>query len=114
MREAAVAVARKVLSSPAGEIAELWVRPFEDGTSAHDDALQERLDTDFTVAFDEARSQLAAVFGPPVRVGEDDEIVPLCGVFRFAVWSVGDREMWLAAAHEDRECPFLLLLGTAL
>jgi hypothetical protein len=114
MREDAIAVARKVLASPAGEIAELWVRPFEDEDSGHDDALQDRLGADFAAAFDKARSELAAEFGPPARAGEDDdETVPLCGVFRFAVWSMSDREMWLAAAHEDRECPFLLVLGTA-
>ena len=39
--------------------------------------------------------------------------IPLNGVFRFAVWPVGDKQLFAAAAHEDRGVPILLMLGTA-
>jgi hypothetical protein len=43
---------------------------------------------------------------------EDDEMIPLDGAFRFAIWSVGDKLLF-AAAHEDRGVSILLMLGTA-
>jgi hypothetical protein len=114
MRVAAVPVARKLLAAPAGNIGELWVHPFASDEAAHDDAMQAQLERDFAAAFEAARSELAADFGPPLRFGEAaEDAVPLNGVFCAAVWSAGDRQLWLAAAHEDREMPFLLLMGTA-
>ena len=113
MRQATLPVARQLLASPKASIAELWVRPFEDDAAAHDDDLQAQLDRDFVTAFQEAQSELSEELGRPARFGQEhDEAVPLSGVFRFAIWSVGDQNLWLAAAHEDRECPFVLLLGT--
>lgn len=114
MRQAAVPVARQLLASTKPSIAELWVRPFEDDAGAHDDDLQAQLDREFVAAFEEAQSELTKQFGQPARVGQEyDEAVPVSGTFRFAIWSAGDQNLWLAAAHEDRECPFVLLLGTA-
>jgi len=114
MRQVAVPIARQLLASPKASIAELWIRPFEDDSAAHDDDLQAQLERDFVTAFEEAQSELTEQFGRPARVGDDyDESLPLSGVFRLAIWSTGDQNLWLAAAHEDRECPFVLLLGTA-
>jgi hypothetical protein len=94
-------------------MAEVCVRSIEDDVETHDDHLLKRLEQDFVAAFDQARVELEAVYGPPVRVGdEDDELIPLGGVHRFAVWKVRDQQLWLATAHEDRECPFLLVMGT--
>jgi hypothetical protein len=113
VREEAITTAQRLLATRVGEIAELWVRPFEDDISAHDNAIQEKLSADFIDAFEDASFGLSAQFGQPFPAGEDEnEAVPLCGVLRSAIWSVGGRKLWLAAAHEDRECPFLLLLGT--
>jgi hypothetical protein len=36
-----------------------------------------------------------------------------CSVFRFAIWSVGDKLLFAALADEDRGVPILLMLGTA-
>jgi hypothetical protein len=53
-------------------------------------------------------------YGKPSRTGkEQDDVIPLNGVFRFAVWSVGDLQLFAVAAHEDRGVPILLMLGTA-
>ena len=38
---------------------------------------------------------------------------PTQWVFRFALWKVDDMVLFAAAAHEDRDCPILLMLGTA-
>ena len=49
----------------------------------------------------------------PLGGGDDGHsVVPLCGVFRFAVWERDGRHLYLAAAHEDRELPYLLVMGT--
>ncbi len=113
MIEDPLAKARTLFASPSGEMAEVWVRSFEDDVEAHDDHLLERLEQDFVAAFNQSRIELEAVYGPPVRVGDvDDESIPLGGVLRFTVWKVDDKQLWLAAAHEDRDCPFLLLMGT--
>jgi hypothetical protein len=114
MRPVVIPVARKLLAGPPGEVAELWVQQFANEEAAHDDALQGRLQHDFAAAFEVARLELIAAFGPPARVGATEErVVPLGGALRTAVWWVDDRHLWLAAAHEDRELPFHLLLGTA-
>jgi hypothetical protein len=42
----------------------------------------------------------------------DDDLIPLNGVFRFAEWEVDGKKIFAAAAHEDRELPYLLVLGT--
>jgi hypothetical protein len=58
--------------------------------------------------------ELSKKYGAPSRtVTEDDDIIPLNGVFRFAVWPVDDKQLFVAASHEDRGVPILLMLGTA-
>jgi len=60
------------------------------------------------------QKELIKVYGQPSRVGEsDDETIPLNGVFRFAVWEVSDWQLFVAASHEDRGAPILLMIGTA-
>ena len=60
------------------------------------------------------QKELAKEFGPPSRIGKaDDEFIPLGGVFRFAIWEVGDSQLFVAASHEDRGVPILLMIGTA-
>src|SRR5262249_24610867 len=52
-------------------------------------------------------------YGNPSRTGkQDDQVIPVTGVFRFAVWSVGAKQLFAAAAHEDPGAPILLMLGT--
>ena len=112
MPQPTIQAARGLVDSAANDLAELRVRELKDDEEAHDDALQEQLEQEFDTAFAAALSDLTSEHGAPLRTGQDDdESVPLNGVFRFAIWHIRDNQLWLAAAHEDRECPFLLLLG---
>jgi hypothetical protein len=88
------------------------IHQFEDDVEAHDDAIQGRIANELQTAFSRLCEELIPVFGRPTRTGtEDDELIPLGGVYGFAVWDVEGRFLYAAVAHEDRECPYLLVLG---
>jgi hypothetical protein len=107
-------LAYELMNGELGGLDLLRIHQFPDDESAHDDELTERLYAEFSVDFDRAQAELTKTYGEPTRVGQDgDEVVPLCGVFRFAVWEFGDKVLFAAAAHEDRGCPILLMLGAA-
>jgi hypothetical protein len=81
---------------------------------SHDFELHESLVARFAADFHRVRDELVAEFGEPSSIGEeDDEHIPLAGVFRFDVWQQNHQWLYLAAAHEDRELPYLLVLGTS-
>jgi hypothetical protein len=106
-------VARELVDRGPGGLEELRVQEFPDDESAHDDALHERLHAEFSADFERVQAELARTYGEPLRTGAgDDGLLPLNGVFRFALWEVGDTVLFAAAAHEDRGCPLLLMLGT--
>jgi hypothetical protein len=112
MPKSAVTIARKLLEGEAG-LEELRVHEFDEDASPDDGELIERLYKEFSSDFDRARAQLTKQYGTPIREGkEDDAAVLLNGVFRFAVWEVDGTELFLAAAHEDRDVPILLMMGT--
>lgn len=114
MSKTATALAKELLDGDPGGLEELRIHEFTDDESAHDDELTERLYADFSAEFERVQKELTEQYGSPERAGEtDDEMIPLNGVFRFAVWSVGDRQLFAAASHEDRGVPILLMLGTA-
>ena len=78
------------------------------------DEVIKKLYADFSDEFDQAEAALTQQYGKPSRTGKvDDEVIPLNGVLRFAVWSVGVNKLFAAFAHEDRGVPILLMLGTA-
>jgi hypothetical protein len=107
-------LARKLIEGKAGGLDELRIHEFADDEAAHDDELTERLYAQFSADFDRAQAELSKSYGEPSHVGtEDGELIPLNGVFRFAVWEVGEKLLFAAAAHEDRGCPVILMLGTA-
>lgn len=95
------------------QVALLKIFQFQDDVEAHDDDLQERLEKEFLDAFNEARIALNGVFGShtDLELEEGEDLVPLCGVFRACSWHVGETSLYLAAIHEDRETPFLLIAG---
>ena len=114
MAKAATVLASELLEGDAGGLEELRVHEFTDDDEAHDDEAVERLCAEFSAEFDRVEAALTKRYGRPSRTGnEDDDVIPLNGVFRFAVWSVGGKELFAAAAHEDRGVPILLMLGTA-
>ena len=106
-------LARELVDRGPGGLEELRVQEFPDDESAHDDALHARLHAEFSAEFDRVQAELARTYGEPIRTGAgDDDLIPLNGVFRFALWELGDLVLFTAAAHEDRDCPLLLMLGT--
>ena len=83
-----------------------------DETAAHDDELHEKLCEEYSADVDRLKAELSKTYGKPLRAGSSTtRLVPLNGVFRYAVWKVGKRHLFIAAAREDRECPMWLVLG---
>lgn len=120
MASTAIEVARELLQRQPHELHNVTeaqfirVYQFVDFLTPHDDVLQDRIAGEFAAAFEVAKRELAGAFGNPAQVGERPAKaipIPLNGVFRFAVWEIEDRRLFLAAAHEDRELPFLLMIG---
>ena len=92
---------------------ELRLHTLEFDGDKDDDELDDRLHAEFSADFDRVKAELASAFGPSARTGsEDDSIIPLNGVFRFAIWNIEGKTLFAAAAHEDRGLPVLLMLGT--
>jgi hypothetical protein len=112
MRISAIRLAHELLASDEDTLESVRVYQFEDDVAAHDEKLQRRLTKQFEAAFEQSAAELVGTFGRPQREGaDDDDIIPLNGVFRFAVWDVEGRALYLAASHEDRELPYLLMVG---
>jgi len=115
MPKSAVDLAAELLGLPKASLEDLEIHQFKDDSAAHDDVAMQQLHADFESKFERAQSELSARYGEPIRTGDDhDEDIPLGGVNRFAVWSVETKLLYLAFAHEDRECPILLMMGTVL
>jgi hypothetical protein len=114
LAKSATALASELLKGDAGGLEELRIHEFTDNDEAHDDDSIDKLYEEFAAEFDRVVTALSKMYGKPSRTGkQDDEVIPLNGVFRFAVWSVGDKQLFATAAHEDRGVPILLMLGTA-
>lgn len=106
-------LAAGLLEAGSGGLEALRVHQFTNDEEAHDDDAIDKLYAVFSAEFDRDVSSLSKRYGKPVRRGEEhDDVIPLNGVFRSAVWSIEDQQLYLAASHEDRGCPILLILGT--
>ena len=113
-KKSAKSLAQELLGGEHGGLEELRIHEFTDDESAHDDKQIEKLYAEFSAEVDRVQKELANEYGPPSRAGEtDDGVIPLCGVFKFAVWELGDSQLFVAASHEDRGVPILLMIGTA-
>jgi hypothetical protein len=90
-----------------------------DDEVAHDDDEQARLHAALESDFNTARKRLTAEFGPSwlgkrdPHSGEWDAKSAQVGIVahQIAWWSVGDRELFIATSKEDRETPFILVVG---
>ena len=113
MSEPAVPVARRLLPGGPDGLEVLMMHQFPDDGDAHDEGTQRRARRAVDIAFDDAEAELTAEFGPPAGIGTQNAgAIPLCGIIRWATWAAGGQTLYLAAAHEDRELPLLLALGT--
>jgi hypothetical protein len=107
-------LAKKLLEGGLGGLEDLYIYVFDNDESAHDDDRIERLYAEFSSELDRVQKELIKDYGKPSRTGEtDDEVIPLNGIFRFAIWEVGDLQLFVTASHEDRGLPVLLMMGTA-
>ena len=112
--QAAAKLAQKLLKNKEG-LEELRLHDFPDDESAHDDELTERLYAEFSDDVQAIQAELAKMYGPPTRTGtEGDKFVRMNGVFRFAVWNVAGKQLFVAANHEDRGIPVILWMGIVL
>jgi hypothetical protein len=92
----------------------LRIYEFKEEEEARDDERQEELAAEFKAAFGEVATSLQSHLGEGVIAATEEEMaeVPLGGVFCAAFWQVGSKRLFVAAAHEDRETPYLLMMGT--
>ena len=105
---------RIALEAGSGALEELRVHEFTDDESAHDDEQIEKIKAEFSAELDRVQKELSKKYGSPSGTGEtDDDQIPLCGVFRFAAWEVDEQQLFIAASHEDRGVPILLMIGIA-
>jgi hypothetical protein len=113
MPKSAIKLAAKFLKDAEDCLDALKIHDFPDDESAHDDELTDHLHTKFSGEVDRIQAELSKQYGPPSRTGKkDDKDIPANGVFRFAVWKVGKKQLFVAAHHEDRGVPIVLILGT--
>src|SRR5258707_14056730 len=110
----AVDLARKCLTTKEQHLEPLLIYRFEDDCTAHDDELQERLKVEFEEEWNRATGELAREFGQAsIAISYDKtKYVPLNGVGGASSWQIGTKRLFVAYAHEDRETPYLLVVGT--
>jgi hypothetical protein len=108
-----IELAKRCLGSP-GNIEILRIYQFDDDEEAQDDEKQENLQREFEAAFFEAVKRLETEFGEARIAESEDEIeaVPHSGVFCAAFWVIDNVTLVVAAAHEDRETPYLIIIDT--
>ncbi len=118
MRKKTISVtklAQKLLQKGRDDLELLREHAFKDDEAMHDDELHERLCGEFSAEVDRVNDELSKLYGKPDRTGAtDNKLIPLNGVVRYAAWRVGKARLFVAAAREERECPFLLVLGVAV
>jgi len=108
-----VKLAQELLKKDEAALEELRMHNFPDDESAHDDELTEQIYVEFSAEVEAVQAELSKEYGPPLDVGgADTNSIPLNGVFRYANWRVGDKQLFVAAHHEDRGVPIILWLGT--
>jgi hypothetical protein len=110
----AIELARQCLSASTNAMEPLSLYNFEDDLEAHDEELQGRLEVEFHDAWQFVTDELTRVFGPAAVAESEEEVdwVPLCGVGGASWWETSQGRLWVAYAHEDRETPYLLMVGS--
>ena len=117
MPKSATAQAREVLARQlfdAGAIHTFHIHDFTDDEETRDDEAFERLSANASADFDQIEAVMTEQYGKPSHTGTaDDDAIPMKGIFRFTVWAVGGKQMFVAAA-QDRGEQILLIAGPAL
>lgn len=90
---------------------EIEIREFDD-EEAHDEELLARVKASFGRKLATCLKSLKAEYDEPADTGTDQhDGIPVNGVFRYALWSVGAKTLYLAASHEDIGLPCVLVVG---
>lgn len=109
----ALELARACLAKPGQPMELLLMYSFEGDVDAHDDDLQDRLEISFKNEWSSCVAVIEKEYGP-ASIGttcDRTDFVPLNGVGGVASWRIAGRRLWVAYAHEDREIPWLLMVG---
>jgi hypothetical protein len=93
-------LARRLLSCEMDSLVDVRIYQFQNRADARDDDLQRKLEAEFNADFEHLEAQLVEEFGSPSRAGTvADDAIPLCGVFRFAVWDVHGKQLFVVEGN---------------
>ncbi len=110
-----LAKAEELLKSRKSKFEIVDYRELYDEEEAHDDKLQGNLETSFLSNMASYEKALSMKFGPPTEVRPDEhKSIPINGVVRHAIWTVGKKRLYLAVSHEDIELPWVTCLGVTV
>jgi hypothetical protein len=86
---------------------------FKNDSEAHDDKFQEQLNDKFIRLFNMSVKYLDIEFGFRIEMDQYkiESIIPLTGIIKSAIWKIGNKQVYLALSHEDREMPYILATG---
>ena len=107
-----MSIAGALLDEGPGALEVLRIFEFQSDFEARDDALQAEKETEFNRALDVVVERLSTKYGKARMIadGEHAKSIPL-NVDRAAIRLTDGKELFAAFSHEDRETPFLLLMG---
>ncbi|WP_397568551.1 hypothetical protein [Schlesneria sp. T3-172] len=104
-----------LLQSRNSKVQDVDYRELHDDDEAHDDELQGQLQSDFLANMAFYEKALSVKFGTPAEVGsKEHKSIPINGVVRYAIWTVGKKRLYLVVSHEDRELPWVTYLGVTV
>jgi hypothetical protein len=107
-----LAWAERLLRARASRSEDIDYRELFDDEEARDDDLQARLEENLRANLSRYELGLTTRYGPPAAAGpRGHRDIPINGVLRHAIWTVGKRSLYLALSHEDRELPWVVCLG---
>lgn len=107
--------AEKLLKSRKSKFEDVDYRELYEDEEAHDDELQAQLESIFLANMASYEKALSVGLGTPAEVGPDEhKTIPINGVVRHAIWTVGRKRLYLAVSHEDRELPWVTYLGVSV
>lgn len=112
--KAVLAMAENLLKQRKSRHEVIDCREFFSDVEAHDDELQTSLEENFLANFQKYERSVTGRYGSPGTNGNNDHPgIPHCGVLRYAIWTIDGQSLYLALTHEDRELPFLIVMGVS-
>lgn len=107
-----LAKAEQLLQSRKSKFEDIDYRELYDDEEAHDEQLQAQLESNFLANMAFYEKALSKKYGAPVDAApHKHKSIPINGVLRHSLWTVGKKRLYLAVSHEDRELPWVTYLG---